>query len=103
MKDSCWTKCWKCTNKIPTQKDCYYMRTRDGNYYFCETCYKGFCSVADEYIQKDKTDYNETLRTINKAIREWHDNHHEETEICETCERIYALLREKLYPKDPKE
>ena len=103
MKDSCWAKCWKCTNKIPTQKDCYYMRTRDGNYYFCETCYKGFCSVADEYIQKDKTDYNKTLRIINKAIREWHDNHHEETEICEKCERIYASLREKLYPKDPKE
>lgn len=100
MIESYWTKCWKCTKKIPNQAGCYYVKTRDGNYHFCETCYKEFCEAADEYIQKDKSSYQETLRIINKAIIAWHDNYHENSEICEICEKINKLLREKLITKD---
>lgn len=77
-KRSVWSFCWKCEGPIYSQADCNYLKSRDGNYNFCPTCYTDFLQASAQFIRPERSKREELKRSLNIAMSDFHDKMEEE-------------------------
>jgi hypothetical protein len=73
MKKTVYSYCWKCEKEIFTNKECNYFKSRDGNYSFCDECYKQFLNNNKEFIRPERSKREELKRSLYEALSNFHD------------------------------
>ena len=92
-KISIWTKCWKGEGNIYSQKDCNYLKSRDGNYSFCHSCYNDFLSKTTEFFRPELSRKEEIIRSRGTALNNFHDQMVESASpIRRGCDNLPTLL-----------
>ena len=69
--------CWRCEGDIYSNADCNYIKSRDGNYQFCPTCYDLFLENSKDFLCFEKSRKKELQRSFANAIENFHNERYE--------------------------
>lgn len=68
-----WTTCWKCEKQIKSQADCNFIKSRNGNFDYCPSCYDEFINHNKEFIRPERSKREELKRSLRHALSNFHD------------------------------
>jgi len=69
-----WTICWKCNERIKDREDSNYVKTRNGNFDFCSTCYNQFIQNNNQFMQPERSKQEELENSYLWGIKLVHDH-----------------------------
>jgi hypothetical protein len=69
-----WSACWKCESDIMSREECFFLKSRDGDFNYCRVCYDAFLAASKDFIRPERSKREELKISLHTAISNFHDN-----------------------------